>query len=116
MESDLWLRNARHANAMASQLHDAVKGRDDVTVSYPVQANAVFVRLPAPVLVQLHEQFHFYDWDEEAGEARWMTTWDTTPRTSRTWQTLWPPSPTGDPLIRERCARPPGSTRTTRPG
>nr|WP_269810500.1 low specificity L-threonine aldolase [Kineosporia rhizophila] len=79
MESDLWLRNARHANAMASQLHDAVKGRDDVTVSYPVQANAVFVRLPAPVLVQLHEQFHFYDWDEEAGEARWMTTWDTTP-------------------------------------
>ena len=79
MESDLWLRNARHANAMAGQLHDSVKGLDGLTVSYPAQANAVFVRLPAPVLAHLHEQFHFYDWDEEAGEARWMTTWDTTP-------------------------------------
>nr|WP_269328902.1 low specificity L-threonine aldolase [Kineosporia babensis] len=76
LESDLWLRNATHANAMATRLAD---GLDGVTISHPVQANAVFVELPAPALKQLHGQFHFYDWNVTKGQARWMTSFDTTP-------------------------------------
>jgi threonine aldolase len=78
LEGDLWLRNATHANAMAALLHDRVKDLPGVRVSHPVQANAVFARLPGPALAELHENFHFYTWDESAGEARWMTSFDTT--------------------------------------
>lgn len=73
LEGDLWLRNAAHANAMATRLAGLLGG---VEIAHPVQANAVFVRLPAAALAELHEQFTFYDWG--TGEARLMTSFDTT--------------------------------------
>jgi threonine aldolase len=76
LEGDLWLRNASHSNAMAALLHEGLEG---VPISHPVQANAVFVELPAAARAELHEQFHFYDWDASRGQARWMTSFDTTP-------------------------------------
>lgn len=45
LAKDLWLRNARHANAMAQRLAAGVRGLDGVEILYPVQANAVFARL-----------------------------------------------------------------------
>ena len=44
-----------------------------------MQANAVFAALPAAVIERLHERYHFYVWDEEAGVVRWMCSWQTTP-------------------------------------
>jgi threonine aldolase len=79
LAGDLWLRNAAHANEMAARLHDSVRDLPGLEVSHPVQANAVFVTLPAPALADLHRKFHFYDWDASGGEARWMTSFDTTP-------------------------------------
>ena len=79
LEGDLWLRNATHANTMATLLHDRVRGLPGLEVSHPVEANAVFVSLPAEVLADLHRTFAFYDWDASAGEARWMTSFDTRP-------------------------------------
>ncbi|MFF6777187.1 threonine aldolase family protein [Streptomyces sp. NPDC012637] len=74
---DLWLRNARHANAMARRLADGVRGVDGVEILYPVQANAVFARLPHEVSRRLQERFRFYFWDEAAGDVRWMCSFDT---------------------------------------
>jgi threonine aldolase len=76
--TDLWLRNATHANAMAQRLESAVRGIDGVHVQRPVQANAVFAVLPKPVTARLQKRFKFYTWDEATGEVRWMTTFDTT--------------------------------------
>jgi len=78
LDGDLWLRNARHSNAMAARLYAGIAELPGVRVSYPVQANALFVQVPATALAQLHEQFSFYDWDPERNEARWMTSFDTT--------------------------------------
>ncbi len=75
---DLWLRNARHANAMASRLAAAVEGFDGVRIVRPVQANAVFAVLAADVTQRLQERQRFYTWDEHTGEVRWMTSFDTT--------------------------------------
>lgn len=75
--TDLWLLNATHANAMAQRLAAGLEGILDVV--RPVQANAVFVRLPADVAERLRRSYEFYDWDESVGEVRWMTAWDTTP-------------------------------------
>jgi threonine aldolase len=82
LRDDLWLRNARHANAMARRLGDRLAELDGVEVVHPVDANAVFARLPRPAIDRLlsdwpYEQ-PFYLWDEARDEVRWMCSWDTT--------------------------------------
>ncbi len=57
LTDDLWLRNARHSNAMAARLHAAI--RDRVPILRPVEANLVFVRLAGPI-----EGVAMYDWPQ----------------------------------------------------
>ncbi len=78
MQDQLWLTCARHANAMAARLASAVRDVPGVTITRPVQANAVFAILPARATASLQERFPFYVWDEATGEVRWMCAWDTT--------------------------------------
>ena len=78
LSGDLWLRNAAHANAMATLLASRIAAIEGVTVMRPVQANAVFATLPADVTMRLQERFRFYTWDQATGEVRWMCSWDTT--------------------------------------
>ena len=80
---ELWLESARHANAMAARLADAAAAVDGVEISHPVEANAVFARLPRAaidrLLAELPGEHPFYVWDESADEVRWMCAWDTAP-------------------------------------
>lgn len=84
LEGDLYLRNARHANAMAARLRGAVEaGVADGSIrgvgfTQPTQANGVFATLPPGVADTLRESFRFYDWDAARGEVRWMCSFDTT--------------------------------------
>ncbi len=78
LEGDLWRRNAEHANAMARRLAEGVRDLPGLEIARPVEANAVFARLPADVTRRLQARFHFYTWDEATGEVRWMTAFDTT--------------------------------------
>ncbi|MDX3235460.1 low specificity L-threonine aldolase [Streptomyces sp. ME03-5709C] len=78
LAGDLWLRSAAHANAMARRLESAVRAVEGVTVVRPVQANAVFARLPREVGERLQKRYRFYFWDESTGEVRWMCSFDTT--------------------------------------
>ncbi|MET7641316.1 low specificity L-threonine aldolase [Streptomyces sp. NPDC005438] len=75
---DLWLRSARHANAMARRLYEGVREVPGVRVLYAVQANAVFAELPREVSERLQKRYRFYFWDEATGSVRWMCSWDTT--------------------------------------
>ncbi|WP_306461907.1 hypothetical protein [Spongiactinospora gelatinilytica] len=76
---DLWLRNARRANAMAARLARAVREIPGVEVRTPVRANAVFAVLPAAAVAdRLRARFACYTWDETTGEVRWMCSFDTT--------------------------------------
>lgn len=78
LRDDLWLDLAAHANAMAQRLQAGVADIEAVDVLYPVQANAVFARIPHAVTRRLQERFRFYFWDEAAGDVRWMCSYDTT--------------------------------------
>ncbi|MDQ1082884.1 threonine aldolase [Microbacterium proteolyticum] len=84
LENDLWLRNARHSNAMAQRLRAGVEaGLADgsiqgVEFTQPTQANGVFATLPPGVADRLRTSFRFYDWDELRREVRWMCSFDTT--------------------------------------
>src|SRR5262249_56738915 len=77
LESGAWLRNAVHANGMARRLEAELRRLPGVDVLYPVQANAVFVRMPAAWAEALHRRgWHFYT---IAGGYRLMCSWDTEP-------------------------------------
>ena len=76
LEGERWRAAAGHANAMARRLADAVG--DAVTITQPVQANAVFAILEPGRAKALLEHSFFYTWDEGTGEVRWMCSWDTT--------------------------------------
>jgi threonine aldolase len=75
---DLWKTNAGHANELAKRLETAVRATPGVTVSHPVEANAVFAVIPDKVAKRLQARHRFYIWDEQTGEVRWMTAFDTT--------------------------------------
>jgi threonine aldolase len=83
MRDDLWLRSARHSNEMAALLAARVAAVDGVEIVHPVQANAVFARLPRPAIDALlaawPAEHPFYIWDEPGDVVRWMCAWDTQP-------------------------------------
>jgi len=59
LTDDLWLRNARHANAMAVRLAAGLNAE----IVRPVEANIVFARFTPAVAKALQQQgFLFYDW------------------------------------------------------
>jgi threonine aldolase len=84
LTDDLYLRSARHSNAMAARLRGALEAAiaagsiSNLSFSQPTEANAVFAVLPAGVADTLRQSFRFYDWDAATGEVRWMTSFDTT--------------------------------------
>jgi threonine aldolase len=81
LEGDVWLRNARHANAMAARLSERITNLPGVRLIAPVQANGVFVELPPIVQERLREKgWCFYTFLGETG-CRLMCAWDTTPET-----------------------------------
>lgn len=77
LTDERWRRAAGHANAMAARLADAVRGVPGLTITQPVAANAIFAVLPPGAADRLRRDWLFYDWDEAAGEVRWMCAWDT---------------------------------------
>lgn len=78
LQGELWRRNAEHANALAARLAAAIRGLPGVELVHPVEANAIFARLPARALPLAGGPYPFYVLDEPAGLARLMTSWDTT--------------------------------------
>ncbi|MDP9422954.1 MAG: beta-eliminating lyase-related protein [Pseudomonadota bacterium] len=72
LEDELWLANARAANAAAAALADAA-GPERLV--YPVEANELFVRMTAEEAAALRsEGYDFYDWGPD--EVRFVTSWD----------------------------------------
>ena len=75
LEGDLWLDNARAANAAAQTLAKAAAER----LTYPVEANELFLRATDEEAARLRAQgFDFYEWGP--GQLRFVTSWDSDPR------------------------------------
>jgi threonine aldolase len=74
----LWEKSARHSNRMAGLLESRIREIPEITITQKVEANGVFAIVPKPVIAPLQEKFFFYVWNEQTGEVRWMTSFDTT--------------------------------------
>ncbi|TAF74978.1 MAG: low specificity L-threonine aldolase [Alphaproteobacteria bacterium] len=77
---DLWLHNARHANAMARLLAETLATLEHIDIIYPVQANEIFVRMSRERADYLHGCGHiFYDWGIVGADVyRFVTNYCTT--------------------------------------
>ncbi|WP_338467116.1 beta-eliminating lyase-related protein [Novosphingobium sp. ZN18A2] len=79
IEGELWLDNARAANAAAQEIARACGNR----LLHPVQANEIFVALsPAEAAALRAQGFDFYDWpapEGRPGAARLVTAWNSDP-------------------------------------
>jgi threonine aldolase len=74
LDDDLWLQNARAANAAAQEIASVCTDR----LMHAVEANELFVRCTAAERAALRAQgFDFYDWGVDA--ARFVTGWNTVP-------------------------------------
>ena len=75
----LWLRLARHANALAQRLAAGLAAIAGVRLVHPVEANELFVELPERVIGALLAQgFQFYRWlDEHSTTIRLVTAFNT---------------------------------------
>lgn len=76
---DVWLRNARNANAMAARLSDGLAAMPGLSLAYPTQANEIFVRIPPEVVTRMRAEGFAVNEDELDGSAaRFVTAWNTT--------------------------------------
>ncbi len=79
LHDQLWLRLARHANAMAQQLAAGLGAVPGAHLCHPVEANEVFVTLPEAVILGLQSAgFQFYRWpDDRSNTLRLVAAFDT---------------------------------------
>lgn len=76
LNDDLWLRLARHANAMADRLSQGLAALPGAELAHPVEANEIFVRLPEPTIAALEAAgYGVYRWDGNL--LRLVTAFDT---------------------------------------
>src|SRR5438270_385921 len=75
LSDGLWRSLADHANQMAARLAALIGNVQGLTITRPVEANAVFATLPEYAVAHLQEQFDFYVWDEKRSEVRFMCSW-----------------------------------------
>ena len=75
LETGAWLRNAQHGNRCARLLGERIADIPEAPLIFPIEANAVFLGLPAPALDALRERgWRFYTFI--GGGARFMFAWD----------------------------------------
>jgi len=79
LANELWRRNAEHANHMAQLLAGELAKISRIRITQPVESNGVFAIVPAKCIPLLQQKYFFYVWNEETSEARFMTSFDTTP-------------------------------------
>ncbi len=79
VKDDIWLRNARHANAMAQVLSTGLTAIDGVELAYPTQSNEVFAHLPKELINKLNTAGFKVTQGEldETAPPRFVTAWNT---------------------------------------
>ena len=79
LKNGAWLTHAAHANAMAQRLARAIERLPGVSFIAPVEANGVFVNVPARAIEAVRANgWRFYSFVGDTG-VRFMCAWDTTP-------------------------------------
>jgi threonine aldolase len=76
----VWLKNAEHSNNLAQMLAERLRAEAKIDIVFPVEANAVFLRMNEYLVRELHgRNWHFYKFIEP-DVYRLMCSWSVTDR------------------------------------
>ena len=76
--NEVWLRNAKHANAMGKKLSQGLDQNKNIELAYPTDGNEIFVKIPKDIIDQLNSEGYTINDDEWDGKAvRLVTAWNT---------------------------------------
>lgn len=76
LETNAWETGAAHANLMAQRLADGIAAKSTFVLAHPVEANAVFVRMPP----EAHQRLNGLGWAcyrFDDGSVRFVCSWAT---------------------------------------
>ena len=80
LSNEVWIRNAKHANAMGKKLSQGLLQHKNIELAYPTDANEVFVKIPKNIIDQFNSQGYKINDEEWEGKAvRLVTAWNTDP-------------------------------------
>ncbi|MBT7623321.1 MAG: low specificity L-threonine aldolase [Flavobacteriaceae bacterium] len=78
ISNDVWLNNAKHANDMGQKLSKGLAKNNSIEITYPTEANEVFVKFPRHMIEHLNSEGYKMNEDELDGKAvRLVTAWNT---------------------------------------
>ena len=78
ISNNVWLKNAKHANAMGKKLSEGLNRHKNIKLAYPTDANEIFVEIPKDIIDQLNSEGYTINDDEWDGNAvRLVTAWNT---------------------------------------
>lgn len=77
VKENLWYTNAKHANDMATYFAQELK-KIGIEPTNEVKGNTIFIILPKDIIGEMQDYSYFYVWDENTGEIRLITSFDTT--------------------------------------
>lgn len=79
LENQLWKEIATYTNQLAKEFEKEINKIDANLIIYPVETNAVFLRLKANIYNKLKTFSDFYIWDYQKNELRFMFSFSNTP-------------------------------------
>ena len=77
-KNNLYLTMAQNSLDRAQELYEGLKQMKEFEINFKPESNAVFPKIPQPLVKKLKEHSFFYVWDETTFICRLMTSWDTT--------------------------------------
>ena len=78
ISNNVWLRNAKHANEMGKKLSEGLNSSPNIKLTYPTEANEVFVKFPRPIITHLNSEGYKMNEEELDGKAvRLVAAWNT---------------------------------------
>jgi threonine aldolase len=78
LETEAWLKNARHANRCAEYLEKKLLEIQGIELMFPRESNAVFVTLPEPVIQKLRDKNWLFYTFIGVGGVRFVCSWNST--------------------------------------
>ena len=80
ISNEVWLKNAKHANAMGKKLSQGLLKHRNIELAYPTDANEVFVKIPKNIIDQFNSNGYKINDDEWEDKAvRLVAAWNTHP-------------------------------------
>ena len=77
ISNDVWISNAKHANAIAKILSEGLSSFSFIKLAYPTQSNEVFVHLPRNLIEYLNTAGYTINEEELDGKSvRFVTAWN----------------------------------------